>query len=211
MTSKRMRSLFSFRRVLIQIHRDLIKIDRYVTGYAEYYPDKLTELEKLVITLEDRKFFSHKGVHIKAIFRELFRAITLRRPHGASTIDMQFVRTATGLTQRTLKRKLYEMLLANLIQYRYSKLTILRSYLSIAYLGWGLRGMPDASQENFKIYCDDIEGLDAAKLASYLVFPKPKYPNSEWEKRVLRRANYINSIYVSGKKRFKKIESRIFI
>lgn len=206
----RKRSIFSLRRALLKIHADLLDIDRFVIRWAEYYPDHLTDLEKLVLVLEDRRFFSHSGVHWKAILRELFRGITFRKMRGASTIDMQFVRRSTGYYKKSVGRKLYEMLLANLIQYRYSKIVILRSYLNIAYLGWGLRGMGAASSKEFSIPCEEISGLDAAKLASYLVFPKPRYPTPEWERRVLRRANYIYSKYVSRKKSLEKIECAIF-
>lgn len=207
----RRRSIFSFRRALLRIHFDLLDIDRFAKRWADYYPNHLTELEKLVITLEDRQFFSHGGVHWKAVLRELFRGLTFRRMRGASTIDMQFVRRATGYYQRSIKRKLYEMMLASIIQYRYSKLVILRSYLEIAYLGWKLRGMDMTARKEFGTFADDISGMDAAKLASYLVFPKPKYPSSDWERKVLRRANYINSKYISRKKKFYKIERAIFL
>lgn len=206
----RKRSIWSFRRPLLKVHEDLLKIHRCVDPYAKYYPDRLTELERLVIVLEDRKFFDHKGIHFKAIVREFARTLMFKRAHGASTIDMQFVRTATGYRKRSIRRKSYEIFLAALIQYRYSKLTILRSYLSIAYLGWTLKGMEETSRIEFNQYYTDIHGLDAAKLAAYLVYPKPKVPNEKWEKKVLRRANYINGIYISREKHFKKLERSVF-
>jgi membrane peptidoglycan carboxypeptidase len=206
----RRRSIFSFRRVLIRVHQDLLDIDRFVTRESDCYPDRLTELERFVIVLEDRRFFSHGGVHWKAVLREILRGLTFRRMRGASTIDMQFVRRATGNYRRSLGRKIYEMTLASIIQYRYSKLVILRSYLDIAYLGWDLRGMDSVAHKEFGAFADNMSGLDAAKLASYLVFPKPKYPTPIWERRVLRRANYIYSKYISREKSFDKIERAIF-
>jgi membrane peptidoglycan carboxypeptidase len=92
-------------------------------------PDPLTDFEILVLILEDRRYFEHHGIDIRSSIREIRRAVTLHRYGGASTIDMQFVRTATDYRQKTLRRKLYEMLLAWIIQYRYNKFEILRSYL----------------------------------------------------------------------------------
>ncbi len=196
----------SLRRPLLSIHCDLLKIHASVDPCAAYSSSRLTEFERYVLVLEDRRFFYHGGVDWLALLRETLKPLVLRRPRGASTIDMQFVRTATARYERTIARKLREVLLAHLIQFRYSKIVILRSYLSIAYFGTGLKGAQDATKSRV----DDITGMDAALLASQLVFPKPRRPNDLWHKRLLRRANYINSIYIRYKKRFDKLERRIF-
>jgi hypothetical protein len=109
---------FSLRRTLIQIHLDLFKIEHHIK-YDRWWPEPLNDFEILVLILEDRRFFHHYGTDILSILREIARALTFRRFGGASTIDMQLVRTATGYRQITLRRKLYEMLLAWITQYRY--------------------------------------------------------------------------------------------
>jgi membrane peptidoglycan carboxypeptidase len=163
-----------------------------------------------VLVLEDRRFFGHSGVDYFALLREVARVLTLRKHGGASTIDMQLVRTATGYRAPTLKRKLYEMLLARIIQYRYSKLLILRSYLASAYLGWDLRGTEDAAQAVFGKFADELNVDEAAALASMLVFPRPRQNSSIWQNKISRRANYIKAVYVRRKKRFEKLEGRVF-
>lgn len=206
----RNRKLWSLRGLLLQIHEDLIKIHRATYCIDYFQEDGLSYLERLVITLEDRKFFSHNGIHWKAVVRELFRFITFRKVRGASTIDMQLVRTVIRRRERTLKRKVYEALLANIIQYRYPKLTILRTYMSVAYLGWKVAGFRELSYQEVGVHHTDLCLQDAAKMASYLVFPKPKNPTIEWETKILRRSNYIYSIYISRKDYLDKIERRIF-
>ena len=67
------------------------------------------------------------GRWIEGVLREALKALTFRRHGGASTIDMQFVRTKTGFKQRTLQRKSYEMLLAFLLQFRMEKHAILET------------------------------------------------------------------------------------
>lgn len=107
------------REALTKIHTDLFKVHSNVKPALAYYPAALTNLEKLVLVLEDRRFMFHHGFDVKSLVRELLRAITFRRHGGASTIDMQFVRTSTGYKERTIARKLYEILLAFIIQFRY--------------------------------------------------------------------------------------------
>lgn len=106
------------REILIKIHLDLFAIDSKIQSILAYYPPALTNLEKLTLVLEDRRFLFHYGIDLKSVLRETIRAVTFRSHGGASTIDMQFVRTCTGYKERTLTRKLYEMLLAVIIQFR---------------------------------------------------------------------------------------------
>lgn len=202
------RSIPSFRRWLLKVHADLLEVHQRVSPYAEYYPDELSALEKMTIVLEDRRFFDHKAVDFIAILRTVYKALFCQIYEGASTIDMQFVRTATGYRERSLRRKLYEILLANLIQFRYSKVTILRSYLNVAYFGWQLRGADSAAAAVFGCGSNDLDLEQAAFIASMLVFPRPRYPTDDWRRRVLRRANHIKAAYVRHKERFDEIARR---
>jgi membrane peptidoglycan carboxypeptidase len=196
------------RKWLIKIHYDLLSVHEKVSPWAIYYPEELTTFEKLVIVLEDRRFFDHGGFDLLAVVREAYKFMFATKSGGASTIDMQFVRTATAYRKRTLWRKLYEMLLASIIQFRYSKMTILRSYMETAYFGWGLRGADRASGALFGLPTAQLELKEAAFVASLLVFPVPKRPTDVWFQKVLRRANYIEAVYVRRKKRFDQIACR---
>jgi membrane peptidoglycan carboxypeptidase len=163
-------NLPSFRGLLIAIHRDLFVIDRYALVYVTNEPISIAE--KMVLILEDRRYFNHPGIDVIACGRELLRAVTRRRHGGASTI-MQFVRTATGYKERTLRRKLYEMVLAMIIQFRYSKPEILRSYLACAFFGSGIFGIDRASQNQYGKNSSELTLPEAAFIAAMLVYPKP--------------------------------------
>jgi len=192
-----------FRAWLIKVHRDLFTVHRYVEKYSAYYPEELTNVEKLTLALEDRRFLKHKGVDMLSALREIMRALTFRRHGGASTIDMQFVRTATGYKERTFSRKLYEMFLAVLIQFRYSKVVILRSYLHCAYFGSHRpRGVIGAAKKVFQKHAYDLTLEEAAFIAAMLVYPRPRNPTDAWKLRVERRARYGVAIYLANKKRF---------
>lgn len=185
------------------MHTDLLAIHDRVPN--QVYPEHLTLLEKLVLTLEDRRFFDHSGSDFRSTCREIFRALTFQRHGGASTIDMQFVRTVTGRKERTLRRKLYEIMLSKLIQYRYSKVRILRGYLDCAFFGSHLYGSYAASTAMFQKYPDDLDLDEASQVAALLVYPKPLQATPKWTNNVRRRANYGKVVYVRLKKKFDKI------
>lgn len=192
----------SLRSRLLALHADLFDIDAKVSKFSAHYPAHITSLEKMVIVLEDRRFFKHFGVDLRSVVRELLRLLTGRRHGGASTIDMQFVRTVTGYKALTLKRKLYECLLATIIQRRYTKIQILRSYLNCAFFGSHLVGADKAAHRIFGEAAKALSDEQAAFIAAMLVCPKPIQPTSEWESRVQRRAQYGYSIYIRSKNRF---------
>ena len=200
----------SLRRWLIKLHGDLLAIHNIIDPYAAIYPEALSDFERLVLTLEDRRFFKHMGIDWKRIVREAFRAITFRTHGGASTIDMQLVRTATNYRERKIRRKLYEALLAYIIQHRYSKLEIMRSYLRIAYFGTGMKGSESAARQLYSMHPTQLNVDQAANIAAMLVFPRPRNPSANWEHKHLRRANYIKAVYARRKDSFDKLEKRIF-
>lgn len=178
----------TLRSALIRLHRDLFQTDQFVSWWVSTEP--LSNLERLVLVLEDRRFLQHRGFDARACVRELLKMLTLRKHGGASTIDMQFVRTATGYKQYTAKRKLYEMLLAFLIHFRYTKIEILRSYLSCAFFGSHLIGAERASRKVFSKSCGDLTDSEAAFIAAMLVYPRPLEPKDGWDRRVRNRADY---------------------
>lgn len=173
----------------MKLHRDLFSIDAHIERHAAEVGG-LTAIEKLVIVLEDRRFFLHRGFDWIAACREMISALTFRRFGGASTIDMQFVRTATGFRDRTAMRKLYEILLAMLIQFRYTKLVILRSYLDCAFFGSHLYGVKKASKALYNKHPFVLTEQEAAEIAAMLVYPRPLRPNDKWMGRIQRRAAY---------------------
>ena len=200
-------SAFRIRDSLLRIHLDLFDVHSRIKSYSAYYPGTLTDFERIVLVLEDRRFFSHYGVDIKSVAREVLRASFRRKHGGASTIDMQLVRTATGYRELTLSRKLYEILLALLIQFRYSKIVILRSYLACAYFGWNLRGAEAAAKQLFGKRTADLSLDEASILAAMLVYPRPRNKHATWNLRIERRAAYGKRVYIAHKERFDKLPS----
>lgn len=99
----------SIKHRLIQIVIDMDHIESNV--YPTYF-ERLPTLHAMVLLLEDRRYFRHAGIDYWSFLRDFWRMITFRKHGGFSTIEMQFVRTVTARYERTIRRKLYEMLLA---------------------------------------------------------------------------------------------------
>lgn len=191
------------RRILTRIHTDLLTIDRRITFIDPEEP--LLLVEKMVLVLEDRRFFYHNGFHFKACCREIAKAALIQPHGGASTIDMQFVRTATGFRAKTIKRKLYEIFLARLIQFRYNKIEILRSYLDCAFFGSHIFGVKKICRKQYNKSPYALSLDEAAEVAAMLVHPRPLIPTPEWRSKVGRRANYAKLRYPGLEKTFEKL------
>lgn len=199
----------SFRAGLLRLNRDVLDLHYALSEWS--YPQELCNLDIMIVLLEDRRFFNHIGIDLKSFAREIWRAITLRRHGGASTIDMQFVRTVTGYKKKKISRKLYESILSMAIHSRYTKMQILRGYMNCAYFGWGLRGVSEVSHSHFGNYYWELTFQQAAEVASMLVYPKPKLVTASWMRKIERRAEYGMKLYARHKKRFDKLNVSEFI
>lgn len=182
-----------------------MRIETHLSANVDW-PDRLLLVEKMILVSEDRRFLRHNGIDYRSCVREALKAITGRRHGGASTIDMQFVRVGTGYYDHNIRRKLYEMLLALLIQWRCSKIQILRSYLSIAFFGSHIDGMPNAAMEMFsKSSLESLTPQEAAVIAAMLIYPRPQVPTEVWTDKVNSRARYLLAAYPRFEQRLEKL------
>lgn len=197
-------TLPSLKRMLIAVNLELDQLyKRYDASSAE---GSLSEFEKLVVVLEDRRYFSHIGVDVLSVAREFAKAATFRSHGGASTIDMQFVRTVNDRKEYTLRRKAREIVIAALANYHFNKKAMLRSYLEIAFFGTGLVGATATSYFLFQKDHRSLVGLPAAQLAAMLVYPRPAQPSEAWRHRVKRRAEYGLRLLPRFEERFDQVE-----
>lgn len=195
----------SMRRFLLNVHMDLIKIHSNTELYSE---NSLCVAEKMILVMEDRRFFRHYGIDIMSLFREFAKASIFRKHGGASTIDMQWVRTVTEYKDLTLRRKFYEMFLALIIQQRYDKITIFKSYMRCAYLGTRIKGIESASYKVFGKHYTHLNIDEAAEIAAMFVYPRPSILTPRWSFKLERRKNYAKLVYPRQEKRFEKLPSR---
>lgn len=160
-----------------------------VKQFLSSMPDESidTELASIILALEDKRFFSHFGVDFYALIRAATRHVIGRTNGGASTIDMQLVRTITNRRDRTWQRKLEEMITAIAIRRQIGAHKILSAYCRIAYTGTGLRGIEAASQKLFGIPIDKCSFDQKVILAITLLHPIPEVITTIWWNKVLIR------------------------
>jgi len=182
---------------LASLRLDLDRIAEAVLPADSEGSTSLSALELMTIALEDRRFFAHSGVDLRSVVREVYKMARFRPHGGASTIDMQFVRTVTGFRRRKLSRKLRESLLAIGLGARFDKRAILRSYLACAYFGSGLIGADAAAQKLFGKAASALSLDEAAVIAAMLACPRPLNGSPRWEARVARRAAYGLSVFAA--------------
>ncbi len=146
-------------------------------------------ITELVIALEDRRFYSHPGIDFWGILRALKSNLSAGRVvQGGSTITQQLVRNTLLTPDRSLTRKLLELLLALFVERHYTKREILGLYGKLVYTGPGIRGFQTAAK---LIYRRSLSQLDAdAKFAIVGLLRRPSrdYPTSTQEHFRQRKA-----------------------
>ncbi len=133
-------------------------------------------LQKAVIISEDDTFYEHDGVNYE-MMKEAIRVDLQkgRYVRGASTLTMQLARNAFLNKQKTLLRKIREIILARRLEENLSKTRILELYLNIVEWGDGIYGAEAASRYYFGKSAANLNLAEATMLASML--PNPKYFN----------------------------------
>lgn len=156
------------------------------------------------ITAEDRNFFTHKGLDFLGITRAMLHNIfSDGRKQGASTITQQLARNMFLTHERTLTRKLKEILLAIRIERHFSKEWILEHYLNYIYLGANAYGIAAAAETYFNTPYSDLSLAQNALLAALPKAPSAFNPYNNPKRAKERRDWIIRSMaqlhYVSYK------------
>src|SRR5512132_2907304 len=135
-------------------------------------------LPKAFVAIEDRRFFSHSGVDPIGLLRAV-AANVLRRgvSQGGSTITQQLAKNLFLTQERTLWRKMQELVLALWLERKFSKTEILELYLSRVYFGSGAYGVEAAAQRYFGKSARKVKIAEAAMLAGLVKSPSRLAPN----------------------------------
>lgn len=148
-------------------------------------------LQWATLVAEDRRFYSHPGVDPKAILRALWECLKARSyVQGGSTITMQLARNLYLSPEKTIRRKLKELLLAVQLERRFSKDELLELYLNTVCYGHGAYGVQAAAELYFGKDVSDLTLPQCALLAALPRRPAELSPfvNPEGAKR---RRDYI--------------------
>lgn len=128
-------------------------------------------LQQAAVAAEDAEFYHHKGVDYVGLLRAFVNNILRGKfAQGASTITQQVVRGPGMLLsqEKTLRRKVQEIILARQISSKLSKDQILEIYLNQSYFGHGIYGCEEASRFFFAKSVTDVDVGEAALLAGML-------------------------------------------
>jgi len=127
-------------------------------------------LQWATIVAEDRKFYTHPGVDPKGIARAIWECIKARRyVQGGSTITMQLARNLYLSPEKTIRRKLKELLLAVRLERKFSKEELLELYLNTVCYGHGAYGVQAAAELYFG---KDVSELNLPQAALLAALPK---------------------------------------
>ncbi|GGI54816.1 penicillin-binding protein 1A [Oxalicibacterium solurbis] len=147
-------------------------------------------MKKAVLAIEDDRFFEHGGVDYIGIARAAIHNLGGGARQGASTITQQVARNFFLSSEQTLKRKVYEALLAWKIENNLTKDQILEIYMNQIYLGQRAYGFSSAAQIYFGKQLRDISVAEAAMLAGLPKAPSAYNPVVN-PKRAKARQQYI--------------------
>ena len=134
------------------------------------------------IAIEDRRFYSHFGIDPIGLARAM--ATNLTKGHiaqGGSTITQQLAKNLFLTPDRTIKRKVQEVLLSFWLEQEFTKDEILSTYLNRVYFGAGAYGIDAASQVYFQKSANELNVEQAALLAGLLKAPSRLSPRSNPE------------------------------
>jgi len=142
------------------------------------------------LAAEDKRFFEHDGVDVRATARALLANYTAGRvTSGASTITQQLCKTLVG-RERSYRRKAREAILARRTEAVLGKLDILFLYLNQIYLGHGAYGVQAAARNYFRKDVWDLNLAESAMLAGLPPQPGRLNPVLAWD-RAKERQEYV--------------------
>ncbi len=154
-------------------------------SFGDNYGDTvaLTDLPKhlpaAVVAVEDRRFYDHFGIDLRGLARAMLTNIQAKGVvQGGSTITQQVAKNLFLTPERTITRKLREMMLALWLERNFTKDEILTIYLNRVYLGAGTYGVEAASQRYFGRSAKDVGIYQSAVLAGLLKAPSRYNPTN---------------------------------
>ena len=134
-------------------------------------------IPQAVIAIEDRRFYSHFGVDPIGLSRAIAsNAMAGRMVQGGSTLTQQLAKNMFLKPERTLERKVQEVLLSVWLERKHSKDQILEMYLNRVYFGSGAYGVEAASRRYFGKSAREVTLAEAALLAGLLKAPSKLSP-----------------------------------
>jgi penicillin-binding protein 1A len=163
------------------------------------YDDISPLMKQAIIAVEDRRYFEHRGVDMRAIGRALWADIRQKGVvQGGSTITQQFIKNSCADDSRSIGRKVREATLAWGLEQRWSKKKILTAYLNTVYFGNGAYGIDQATRTYFGHRAKTMTLWEVALLAGIPADPSRFDPVSNPKAAKLRRRTVLQLMLRRG-------------
>ena len=163
-------------------------------GTANRIDVKLTDIplsvRQAVLAAEDRSFYQHGGFSVPGLARALLNDLSGGAVQGGSTITQQYIKNAFLTQQRSIGRKLKELVLAVKLETNVSKDQILQDYLNTIYFGRGAYGIETAAEVYFGVHASQLTTSEGAALAAIIRSPAGYAPERHLVK-LQGRWNYV--------------------
>ncbi len=173
--------------------RDGAEILTLGPSYGEWlYADEIPQVMKdAMVSVEDRRFYSHFGIDPLGLARAGYVALRDDDPvRATSTITQQLARNIFLNSNRTMDRKAREAVLAMALEAKFTKEQILELYLNKVYFGGGAYGIDSAARKFFSHSARDLSIGEAAIIAGLVKAPSRYSPTADVEAAV-GRANVV--------------------
>ncbi len=178
--------------ILAKLHREE---NRYVVPLEKISPI----LQKAVVSIEDERFYQHRGIDFTGIVRAAVTNVTRKRvEEGGSTITQQLARNLFLTRKKSITRKIAEIVLALQIERRYTKAEILELYLNQIYWGHNAYGVESAALVYFNKHASDLTLSEAAMLAGVIEGPEKFSPYKNMEGAKQRQATVLGKMVQLG-------------
>lgn len=152
-----------------------------------------------ILSIEDRNFYRHNGIDPFAIGRAAYVNLNAGGVvQGGSTITQQLAKNLFLTHDRTINRKIREVLAALWLEYNFTKDEILTAYTNHVYMGAGIYGMKEAARYYFNKDIQDLSLIEAATFAGMLKAPSRYAPTANPSLSHARAVTVIASMVDAG-------------
>jgi penicillin-binding protein 1A len=168
-------------------------------GEALSLNDMSPYIPQAVVAIEDKRFYSHFGFDPIGFSRAMVRNVMAgKMVQGGSTLTQQLAKNLFLKPDRTLERKVQEVLLALWLEQKYSKDQILEMYLNRVYYGSGAYGVEAAARRYFSKSARDVSLTEAATIAAVLKAPSYYSPAKDADAANKRAKLVLNAMREQG-------------
>ena len=176
---------------------DILEVD---SRDAVKLEDVSPYVKEAFLAIEDKKFYSHHGLHFKGIIRAILtNFLKGKATQGGSSITQQLAKNAFLTPERTFARKVKEAILTYQIERTYTKDEILERYLNEIYFGSGSYGIKNAADQYFRKDPKDLNIAEAALLAGIPNRPTKYDPNRSLENALHRQQIILKEMFEDGR------------